>query len=111
MNKLSPLSRRIMRRTYYAYVIHMMTRPLVRFGLPLVVLTFVLAKLVYVAAVFANAQSAGLAQLPSFTLTALVNADSLTLVSFAALGFILIGLARDLALALQSRDTHKQYAQ
>lgn len=108
MNTHSQLSRRIMRRTYYAYAIHLMTRPLVRFGLPLAAFTFVLAKLVFVAAVFANAQSAGLAQLPAFTFSALVNADSLTLISVSALGFILIGLMRDLALAVL--PARRQYA-
>ena len=97
-----------MRRTYYAYAIHVMTRPLVRLGVPLAVLTYVVAKLVFVAAVFANAQSVGLAKLPEFTLGALLNADLLTLVSAIALALILLSVARHMVLL--SFAPSRQYA-
>lgn len=80
-----------MRRTYYAFAIHWLSRPLVRFGVPLIVLTYVIAKLVFVAKVVANAQSVGMAKLPEFTLAALLNADTLTLVT--ACVFVLVVLA------------------
>jgi len=102
------LTRRIMRRTYYAYAIHMMTRPLVRLGVLFIALTFVVAKLVFVAAVFANAQSVGLAKLPEFTLSAFLNADSLTLVSALALLLVVISVVRHMALIPFSPN--RQYA-
>lgn len=91
------LAKRIMRRTYYAFAIHMATRPLVRFGVPLVLCTYFTAKLVFVAAVMANAKAVGIANLHLFAYSAITHADLLTLFVAAALTAVFIGVARDAA--------------
>ncbi len=91
------LARRIMRRTYYAFVIHMATRPLVRYGVPLALLTYVVAKLVFVAAVFANAKAVGFSNLHLFAYGAVTHADIVTLAVSGALCVAFIGIARDAA--------------
>ena len=94
------LAGRIMRRTYYAFVIHMATRPIVRYGVPLALLTYIVAKLVFVAAVFANAKAVGLGNLHTFVFGALTHADTLTLLVSIVLFVIFLGIARDAARAL-----------
>lgn len=91
------IAKRIMRRTYYAFAIHMATRPLVRFGVPLVLCTYFAAKLVFVAAVMANAKAVGVANLHLFAFSAITHADFLTLLVTAALAVVFIGVARDAA--------------
>ncbi len=98
------LARRIMRRTYYAFVIHMATRPLVRYGVPLVLLAYVVAKLVFVAAVFANAKAVGFSNLHLFAYGAITHADVLTLAVSIALCVAFIGIARDAAQVFASQN-------
>jgi hypothetical protein len=97
------LARRIMRRTYYAFVIHMATRPLVRYGVPLALLTYVAAQLVFVAAVFANAKAVGFSNLHLFAYGAITHADLLTLAVSCALCVAFIGIARDASRVLTSQ--------
>lgn len=94
------LAGRIMRRTYYAFVIHMATRPVVRYGVPLVLLTYIVGKLVFVAAVFANAKAVGLSNLHTFVFGAVTHADALTLLVSIALCAVFVAIARDAARAL-----------
>lgn len=94
------LMRNIMYRTYYAFVIHMATRPLVRYGVPLVLCAYLAAKLVFVAAVVANAKAVGVANLHIFAYGAITHADVLTLLVSAALLAVFIGIARDAAHAI-----------
>jgi len=68
-----------MRDVYTAYAIHMSTRPVTRYTVLALVLAYVLSKLVFVAAVIANAEAAGIANLPQFMLSALAHADLMTL--------------------------------
>lgn len=89
-----------MRRTYYAFVIHMATRPVVRYGVPLILLTYIVAKLVFVAAVFANAKAVGLSNLHTFVLGAVTHADTLTLLVSIGLFVLFLGIARDAARSL-----------
>ncbi|MFM2374459.1 MAG: hypothetical protein RLZZ234_454 [Candidatus Parcubacteria bacterium] len=91
------LMRRIMRRTYYAFVIHAATRKVVRYGVPLVLCAYLAAKLVFVAAVFANAKAAGITNLHSFVYGAVTHADVLSLLVAAALMVVSLGIARDAA--------------
>lgn len=92
-----------MRRTYYAFVIHMATRPVVRYGVPLALLTYIVAKLVFVAAVFANAKAVGLTNLHTFVFGALTHADTLTLFVSIVLCAVFFGVARDATRALASQ--------
>ena len=94
------LMRRIMYRTYYAFVIHMATRPLVRYGVPLILLTYLVAKLVFVAAVIANAKAVGIANFYSFAYGAVTHTDILTLIVTAGLSAVFIGIARDATRAI-----------
>lgn len=91
------LAGRIMRRTYYAFVIHMATRPVVRYGVPLALLTYITAKLVFVAAVFANAKAVGFSNLHTFVFSAVTHADTLTLLVSIVLFVVFLGIARDAA--------------
>jgi hypothetical protein len=102
------LARRIMRRTYYAFVIHMATRPLVRYGVPLTLLVYIVTKLVFVAAVFANAKAVGFSNLPHFTYTTITHADYLTLSVSVGLCILFMGIARDAARAL-AQDRSAQF--
>jgi hypothetical protein len=98
------LMRRIMRRTYYAFVIHAATRPVVRYGVPLIVLAYLTAKLVFVAAVLANAQAAGISNLHSFAYGAVTHADALSLIVALACAAVSIGIARDAANLVAARN-------
>jgi hypothetical protein len=89
-----------MRRTYYAFAIHMATRPVVRYGVPLILLTYIIAKLVFVAAIFANAKAVGVSNLHTFALGAVTHADTLTLLMSVILCVVFAGIARDAARVL-----------
>ena len=73
------LKKNIMRDVYTAYAIHMSTRPVTRYAVLTLVLGYVLAKLVFVAAIIANAEAVGLAKLPEFAFGALTHTSVLTL--------------------------------
>lgn len=79
---MNTLRKNIMRDVYTAYAIHMSTRPVTRYTVLALVLAYVLSKLVFVAAIVANAQSVGFANLPGFIFSALAHADLITLVTF-----------------------------
>ena len=79
---MNTLTKNIMRDVYTAYAIHMATRPVVRYGVLTIVLLYILAKLVFVAAVIANAEAVGLAQLPTFAFGALEHTSFITLATF-----------------------------
>lgn len=100
------LMRRIMYRTYYAFVIHAATRPLVRYGVPLALLVYLTAKLVFVAAIIANAKAVGVANLHLFAYGAITHTDLLTLVVSAALFIVFVGIARDAANTLASKQLY-----
>ena len=94
------LMRRIMYRTYYAFVIHMATRPLVRYGVPLVLLTYLAAKLIFVAAVIANAKAVGISHFYSFALSAITHTNIFTFLVLSALTVVFVGIARDATLVV-----------
>ena len=76
---MNTLNKDIMRDVYTAYAIHMSTRPVTRYTVLALVLAYVLSKLVFVAAIIANAEAVGIANLPQFVLSALAHADLMTL--------------------------------
>jgi tetrahydromethanopterin S-methyltransferase subunit D len=96
-NTSTALKRRLLRRVYYAFVIHMATRPVVRYGLPLMLLAYVVAKLVFVAAVFANARAVGIENFHTFAYTAITHADILTLIITLLFSVMTLLMARDAA--------------
>ena len=75
---MNTLNKDIMRDVYTAYAIHMSTRPVTRYTVLALVLAYVLSKLVFVAAIIANAEAVGIANLPQFALSALAHADLMT---------------------------------
>lgn len=79
---MNTLRKNIMRDVYTAYAIHMSTRPVTRYTVLALVLAYVLSKLVFVAAIIANAEAVGFANLPAFILSALAHADMITLATF-----------------------------
>ena len=79
---MNTLRRNIMRDVYTAYAIHMSTRPVTRYTVLVLVLGYVLSKLVFVAAIVANAEAVGFAKLPGFLFSALAHADTITLATF-----------------------------
>ena len=79
---MKTLHKDIMRDVYTAYAIHMSTRPVTRYTVLALVLGYVLSKLVFVAAVVANAEAVGLTNLPQFLFSALAHTDFITLATF-----------------------------
>ena len=103
---MATLHTKIMRDVYLSFAIHMATRPLVRRGVPLALLTYIFAKLVFVSAVFANAQAVGMEGLGSFALHAFVNADTLTLMVVIGMAAVMFGVARDAMLVLTPKHRY-----
>ena len=92
---MNTLQKHIMRDIYTAFAIHVVTRPLVRYTVLLVIVLEVLAKLVFVAAVIANARKVGVEQLPQFGLSALTHTNIFTLTALLLLSYLGVAMFRE----------------
>jgi len=84
-----------MRDVYTAYAIHIATRPLVRYALCSIIALEVIAKMVFVAAVIANARKVGVAQLPEFGVNALTHTNIFTLTALMVLAYLGVAMLRE----------------
>lgn len=84
-----------MRDIYTAFAIHVVTRPIVRYAALSFIVLEVLAKLVFVAAVIANARKVGVEQLPQFGISALTHTNIFTLTALLVLGYLCVAMLRE----------------
>ena len=84
-----------MRDVYTAFAIHVVTRPIVRYAVCSLIALEIIAKMVFVAAVIANARAVGVAQLPAFGLNALTHTNILTLTALLVLAYLGVAMLRE----------------
>lgn len=84
-----------MRDVYTAFAIHVVTRPIVRYAVLSIIALEVIAKMVFVAAVIANARKVGVEQLPEFVLNALTHTNILTLTALMVLAYLGVAILRE----------------
>ncbi len=92
---MNTLQKLIMRDIYTAFAIHLVTRPLVRYAVLAVIALEVLAKMVFVAAVIANARKVGVEQLPQFGISALTHTNIFTLAALLVLAYLGVAMLRE----------------
>lgn len=77
-----------MRQVYYAYAVHLMTRPVICRGVPLALLFIALSTVVSLGDVWLNLSQTGFKDVHLFILSALEKTEWWTLVILAAMLFI-----------------------
>lgn len=85
--KTNTLTKKIMRRVYYAFAIRLTTHPVTVNIAAFVFGLFVFAKMVHVARVVQSFETLPLAQLPTYITNALSRGEILTLASMALMAF------------------------
>jgi hypothetical protein len=92
---MNTLQKHIMRDIYTAFAIHVVTRPIVRYAVGALIALEVIAKMVFVAAVIANARKVGVEQLPQFGVNALTHTNIFTLTALMVLAYLGVAMLRE----------------
>lgn len=85
-----------MRQVYYAYAVHLMTRPVIRRGVPLTLLFVALSMVVSLGDVWLNLSQTGFKDVHLFILSALEKTEWWTLAILAGMLFISALFVRDM---------------
>ena len=93
---MEKLSHTIMRQIYYAYAVHLFTRPVVRRGVPLAILSVALSMVVSLGDVWLNLSQTGFRDADLFILSALEKTEWWTLAILAGILLVSVLALKDM---------------